>query len=337
MKRKGIFLVLALCVISAGLILYAVRSHRSNDEWLYSGTIEATQARLSFQVTGRVSEVGVEEGQAVEKGQTLASLERAEFDARVDQTTANLERAEKVAKQAEAAFAVLQKTLPAEVARAEAGLQSARDVLADALRNRRRYEKLFDEGIVPEKDRDTVRLAYEVAKSRLAESESLLHLAQGNLSRIEAARRDVEATRAQISVARAALAQAEIQRAYTRLEAPLAGVVTTRNIEPGETVNAGREVLTVSDLSRVDLKIYVEETRIGHIRHGQPVQVSVDSFPGRYFDARVSFVSPEGEFTPKIIQTQKERVKLVYLVKISIPNPGFELKTGMPADAKLLK
>jgi HlyD family secretion protein len=113
------------------------------------------------------------------------------------------------------------------------------------------------------------------------------------------------------------------------------GVVTSRNIEPGETVTPGREVITISDLSRVDLKIFVDETEIGKVKPGQKVDVKVDTFPGKTYTGSVSFISPEGEFTPKIIQTKKERVKLVYLVKVSIANPNVELKSGMPADAWL--
>ena len=119
------------------------------------------------------------------------------------------------------------------------------------------------------------------------------------------------------------------------MKSPMNGVVTSRNIEPGETVTPGREVLTVSDLSRVDLKIFVDETEIGKVKPNQSVEVKVDSLPGKSFVGHVTFISPEGEFTPKIIQTKKERVKLVYLVKVSIDNPRYELKSGMPADAWL--
>jgi HlyD family secretion protein len=97
----------------------------------------------------------------------------------------------------------------------------------------------------------------------------------------------------------------------------------------------GREVLSLSDLSSVDLKIFVGETEIGRIKPGQLVDIKVDTFPDKIYSGTVSFISSEGEFTPKIIQTQKERVKLVYLVKVFIPNPDLELKSGMPADAWL--
>lgn len=100
-------------------------------------------------------------------------------------------------------------------------------------------------------------------------------------------------------------------------------------------VSPSREVLSLADLSRVDLKSFVDETEIGKVKPGQAVDVKIDTFPDRVFKGTVAFISQEREFTPKIIQTQKERVKLVYLVKVSIPNPGFALKTGMPADAWL--
>jgi len=100
-------------------------------------------------------------------------------------------------------------------------------------------------------------------------------------------------------------------------------------------VTPGREVLTLSDLSKVNLKIFVTETEIGKVKTGQKVEVRVDTFPDKYYTGYVSFISPEGEFTPKMIQTHKERVKLVYLVKVSLSNPNGELKSGMPADAWL--
>ena len=194
---------------------------------------------------------------------------------------------------------------------------------------------MFSRGVVSEKERDALKLQYDVALSRLAESESVLKLAEGNLTRIDAVKQDIEVATAQINAANASLNQASIQLDYTQLKSPLKGIVTSRNIEPGETVSSGREVITVADLSRVDLKIFIDETEIGKAKPGQKVDIKVDTFPGKTYTGYVSFISPEGEFTPKIIQTKKERVKLVYLVKVSVDNPGLELKAGMPADAWL--
>ncbi len=335
MKKKMIIIVFVTLFIGVGAFVYFGQQSGSPNELFFSGTIETTQAKMSFQVPGRIAAVHVREGQPVTQNQIIAELDRAEFQSRYDQANANLQRARQIKQQAEIVLNINQKTLPAEVSRAEAGMKSAHDTLADAGKNYRRFEDLFQQGVVTEKERDSMKLGLDMAQSRLQESESLLRLAKGNLTRIEAARQEIETAAAQMDVARAALHQADIQLGYTQLKSPLHGVVTSRNIEPGETVNAGREVITISDLARVDLKIYVDETQIGKVKPGQKTDIKVDTFPNKTFTGYVSFVSPEGEFTPKIIQTKKERVKLVYLVKVSIVNPNFELKAGMPADAWL--
>ena len=333
--KKKIIIAFIIFFIGVGAFVYFGQRNNQQKELSYSGTIETTQAKLSFQVPGRVAQVSIQEGQPVKINQIIAELDRAEFASRSDQAKANLDRAQKAKQQLETVLDISKRTLPAEVARATANVAGVQDTLRDAEKNYKRYEELFSKGVVTEKERDSVKLVHEVAKSRLTESESVLKLAQGNLARIDAAKQDIETSIAQINASKAALNQASIQLGYTQLKSPMDGIVTSRNIEPGETVNAGREVITISDLSRVDLKIFVDETEIGKVKPNQKVEVRVDTFPGKSYIGYVSFISPEGEFTPKIIQTKKERVKLVYLVKVSIVNPNFELKAGMPADALL--
>jgi len=335
LKKRIIIIVFIILFVTVGVLVYFGQKNNREKGLFYSGTIETTQANLSFQIPGRVIKVNVQEGQHVTKDQIIAELDRAEFESRYAQAKANLERAQKTKQQLGTVLDISRKTLPSEVDRATANVKSVKDTLKDAENNYRRFEELFSKGVVTEKERDTVKLAYDVAKSRLAESESMLKLAQGNLTRIDASKQDVEVASAQINSINASLNQASIQLAYTQLKSPMDGIITNRNIEPGETVNSGREVITISDLSRVDLKIFVDETEIGKVKPGQKVDVKVDTFPGKTYAGSVSFISPEGEFTPKIIQTKKERVKLVYLVKVSIDNPNFELKSGMPADAWL--
>jgi len=335
LKKRIIIIVFVILFVTVGLLVYFGQKNNREKGLFYSGTIETTQANLSFQVPGRVVKVNVQEGQSVTKGQIIAELDRAEFESRYEQAKANLDRAQKAKKQLETMLEISRKTLPSEVTRAKANVQSTRDTLRDAEKNYKRFEELFGKGVITEKERDGMKLTYEVAQSRLGESESVLKLAQGNLTKIDAVKQDIEVAAAQINSVNASLNQASIQLAYTQLKSPMDGVITSRNIEPGETVNSGREVITVSDLSRVDLKIFVDETEIGKVKPGQKVDVKVDTFPGKTYAGTVSFISPEGEFTPKIIQTKKERVKLVYLVKVSIVNPNFELKAGMPADAWL--
>ncbi|MEW6334461.1 MAG: efflux RND transporter periplasmic adaptor subunit [Thermodesulfobacteriota bacterium] len=385
--KKRIVIVFLILLIAVGLLVYYGQWNVRRAELYYSGTVEATQSRLAFQTGGRVLGVYVREGQAVQKDQLLAELDPAELRARLEQAKANLDKSLKHREQAETLLKVYEKTLPAEEARAAAGvraltsqlddlkagsrsqeiaradqaMQSAASVMEDARKNAGRYESLFRKGIVSEKERDAVRLRYDTAlrefqrsretrdlvregsradtiraaEAKVAEGEALLRQARSNLIRIDAAKSEVEAARSTVAAARAALDQAAIQADYTRLRAPFGGIITSRNIEPGEVVTPGREALTLSDLSTVDLKIFVDETEIGKVKPGQKADVRVDTFPNKTYAGTVTFISPEGEFTPKIIQTRKERVKLVYLVKVSIPNPALELKSGMPADAWL--
>jgi HlyD family secretion protein len=337
MKKKRIIImaVFFILLIGVGILVYYGQWRTQHRELYFSGTIEATQANLAFQVSGRVLRVAVNEGQTVVKDQVLAELDRSEFQSRYDQAKATLDKSSRNLEQLSTMLDIYTKTLPEEVKRAESSVANAGYVMDDARKNNERYEQLFRRSVTSEKERDAMKLNYDTAKTRLAEGEAVLKQAQINLKKIDATRQDMEAARSQVHMSRAALDQADIQMQYTQLKAPIAGTITSRNVEPGEVVTTGREVLTLADLSRVDLKIFVDETEIGKVKPGQKVEVRVDTFPGKVYTGYVSFVSPEGEFTPKIIQTQKERVKLVYLVKVSIPNPNLELKTGMPADAWL--
>lgn len=335
MRKRVVFIVFILLLAGVGGMVYYGQYKNKHAEISYSGTIETTNANLAFQVPGRVMSVKAAEGRSVIKDQVLAELDAAEFQSRYDQAQASLEKALAAKEQLETVLKISKTTLPADVQRARAGLESARDVLADAKKNALRYEELFRRGVVTQKERDTVKLNYDNAERRVIDAQALVDQARANLNRIAVTEQDIKTAAAQITVAQAARDQADLQLEYTRLRSPISGILTSRNVEPGEVVNPSREVMTVSDLTRVDLKIYVDESEIAKVKPGRRVDVKVDTFPDKTYTGMVAYISPEAEFTPKIIQTRKERVKLVYLVKVSIPNPDLELKAGLPADAYL--
>jgi len=387
MKKRIIVVVFVALLLGVGLFVYLGQKRVQQEELYYSGTMEATESELAFQVSGRVDRIHVDEGESVEQGQILAEMDRSEFQARYDQAKANLETAEKNLKRVELMWEIQQKALPAEVARAEANVEALRSkwqelqtgyrdqevqqahqallaaeaTMEEAKRDKDRYDQLLRDKIVAEKAWDAVALRYETslreyerarenyalmkegfrketiegAKAQLGEGMAALTLARSNLKKINATEEEVAAAVAQVEAAKAARELADTQLRYTRLKAPIKGIITSRNVELGEVVSPGRQVFSLSDLSTVDLKIFVPETEIGKVKPGQKVQVKVDTFPEKAYWGRVAYISPQGEFTPKIIQTHKERVKLVYLVKVKIPNPDLELKSGMPADAWL--
>jgi HlyD family secretion protein len=112
-------------------------------------------------------------------------------------------------------------------------------------------------------------------------------------------------------------------------------VVTVRQAELGEVVAPGSPVVTLADLDHIWLRAYVAETDLGRITWGQNVIITTDTYPGKQYHGRISFISSDAEFTPKSVQTTKERVTLVFRIKIDIDNPIHELKPGMPADARV--
>jgi HlyD family secretion protein len=163
----------------------------------------------------------------------------------------------------------------------------------------------------------------------------MLAAAEENLSLVrEGARREaIDQARARRRQAAEGLRLAGTRLSYAAVFSPLSGTVLSKNAEPGEYVAAGTPVVTIADLRDVWMRGYIAETDLGKVGVGQSVSVTTDSHPGKKYAGTVAFIAPEAEFTPKSVQTQEERVKLVYRIKVTVENPAMELKPGMPADA----
>jgi HlyD family secretion protein len=246
---------------------------------------------------------------------------------------------------------------PQEIAAAEATLARAQAEAEQARLESERQDRLAKEGAATPREVEQATAARRVAEARVREAEEALKLvkegprkdpieqARAALKQVEAQRdlvrkgprqEDIDQARARAAAAEQALALARTRLAYATVVSPLSGLVLSKNIEPGEFVSAGTPVVTVGDLVSVWVRAYISETDLGRVKVGQRAAVTTDAWPGRTFEGRVSFLSPQAEFTPKNVQTSKERVKLVYRVKIDIANPDMTLKAGMPADAAIL-
>jgi len=166
-------------------------------------------------------------------------------------------------------------------------------------------------------------------------AQAAVAMAQARLAALQAGptKEEVAVAQAEVARAEAALGTLEVQLEKLTLRSPISGLVTGRTVQVGEMAVPGASLMTVANLDEVTLKVYIPEDEIGRVKVGQAVEVSVDSFPGRVFEGRVSYIASQAEFTPKNVQTQKERVNMVFAVKVKVPNPNHELKPGMPADA----
>ncbi|MDD3179047.1 MAG: HlyD family efflux transporter periplasmic adaptor subunit [Opitutaceae bacterium] len=293
---------------------------RSGDLVL-SGNIEVTDAQLGFKVPGRVAARLVSEGEPIKAGLLIAQLDDAE-----QREQLALRRAELAAVQAGLA-ALETGSRPQEIAAAEATLRSIEAERDRARLDFARQQELRGKDAIAERELEASQALLKVAEARAAEAAERLKLVKEG-PRTE----DIAQGRARVEQARAAVALAETQLENTRLLSPLTGLVLSHNIEPGEFVAAGTPVVTVADPTHVWVRAYVNQTDLGRIRHGQPVEVRTDTFPDKAYAGTIGFIAAEAEFTPKTVQTPKERVKLVFRIKVDVANPQDELKAGMPAD-----
>jgi HlyD family secretion protein len=266
--------------------------------------------------------------------------------------------AEAMAQQAQAKLAELTAgARPQEIAAAQAAVDSAQAQVTLAKTDFDRKSHLSERGTITRQEFDASKTAYDTALARLTEAQEQFKLvkagprqeqidqakaalkqAEANYAMAKAGPRqeDIDQAVARVEQAKASKALAETQVGYAKLTAPFAGIVLSKNAEEGEFVAPGTPVVTVGDLSSVWMRAYIEETDLGRVKLGMDVNVKTDTFSGKAYRGRLTFISSEAEFTPKNVQTKKERVKLVYRVKVDIPNLEQELKPGMPADADIL-
>jgi HlyD family secretion protein len=163
-----------------------------------------------------------------------------------------------------------------------------------------------------------------------------LKMAQANALEMKRREQELTTRAAEIARSRASIAMIDSQLADTIAATPVDGVVLVKSADPGEVLSAGTTIVTIGDIEHPWLRGYIDETDLGKVKLGSKVKVTTDSYKGKVYDGRVSFISSEAEFTPKQIQTQQERVKLVYRIKIDLDNSSHDLKSNMPADAEIV-
>ncbi len=280
-----------------------------------SGNIEAHQSVLGFKtVQSRIVELPFDEGQWVDAGTLIARLDDSDYRQQVAVNEAGLEVQQRQLAAAEQNLAAAQQTVESDA--------------ADLVFRKQEYDRadfLLQKGSGTVEQRD---LTYAALRQSTAAHERDVALEN-------AADRQVELGKASIHNAEETLKMSQIVLGYTVLRAPFSGVIEVRQAELGEIMVPGTPVVTLADLDHVWLRAYINETDIGKVRYGQTATVTTDTYPGRKYKGRVSFISSNAEFTPKSVETHAERVTLVYRIRIDIDNPSHELVPGMPADATL--
>ena len=299
---------------------------RQGDEETYlelQGNIDVRQVDLAFKVDGRIQTLAVDEGDTVQAGNVVATLDKRYFEdelrvarAQRDNHVATLARLEHGSR-------------PEEIAEARAQLAQQRANLTLARNNLKRGEELAPSGGISKEDLDQRRESVDASGASVEYFQQALHLAEIG-PRIE----DVVAARALVAQETASIIQIERKLADCNLVAPNDGFILTRSREIGAIVQGGETVLTLTLSSPVWVRTYVNERDLGLVHPGMPASITNDTAPDRSYSARVGFISPTAEFTPKTVETRELRTSLVYRLRVVVDNPDGGLRQGMPVTVK---
>jgi len=320
-KKKNMAVVLLVLLLSVGGHWgYKHFPHRETGAITATGTGEATTVDLSARIAGAIKSISVDAGDSVSRGQLVAELSRNDL-------VAQRERDALAVLKAEAALAdLLSGAREQEIKQASLALDAARVDFEQAYADFKRVETLYQAEAVPLVD-------YENAANRLKLAENQVEAARARLSLLESGSRpqQIQAARAEVERSKAVLKATEAMLEDLKIVSPIDGEVLAKNYEVGEYVVPGTPVITIADLSNMWIKVYIPTDDLPSIKLGQKVTFTVSGI-SQVFTGVVSEIATKGEFTPKTIQTEKERANIVFGVKIKVDDGRGILKPGMPAD-----
>lgn len=319
MKKANIFIFSCLAVF------FSSCGEGNNDNFIEgTGTLETKTVIISSQVMGQIKDIIKNDGELVVKGDTLLIVDPINYFLQLEQASAARDAAE-------AQLLLLKKgTRDEDLKQAEEVLTQVKTSFVLAESDKERFENLYKEQAVTKKQLDDIVARYDIAKAQY-------NAALENMKKIKNIARPEEIKQAEANLNRANagvnLILKSINDCY--VSSPITGTIVEKFVETGELISPMSSLYKISNLENVELVVYISEVELGKVKLGQPADISVDAFPGKSYRGKIIYISPEAEFTPKNIQTKDERTKLVFAVKIGIPNSNYELKNGMPADAKI--
>lgn len=320
LKKAARLIIIIMVVLLASYYGYRYYNGTKTTSLQATGTIEATTIELNARNSGTIYRLPIEEGQDIKAGQLVAELSREDL-------LAQQEKAAMTLKFYEAQLKDLQSgARNQEIAEARIGVESARDALDQAETNLSRAQQLNDSGALSSENLEKLQLARDNAARQLDIANSKLSLLQEG-SRTQT----IAAAAANVESSRAALKAAESVVSDLQVYAPHSGTIISKNFETGEFVPAAATLATLADLSDLWIKVYIPTDDLPRIKLGQKVSITV-SGSNKEYRGRIINIASKGEYTPKMIQTQKERANVVFAVKIKLDYKGGELKPGMPAD-----
>jgi HlyD family secretion protein len=342
--RKFILLVGITFVLA--LVLYLLTTPRGHEIPL-TGVVDGNEVIVSSQITGRMVKLTVDEGSEVKKGDLIAELDPKELEASLAAARANVASLEAQVRGSQHTYSWTNEQTEASLSQARAVLTSTRAQLDQARatlwrdqRDFERTEKLFDGGVASAQDRDHAEATLKASQANVQALEdsvkaqqAALEVAQANRQQVDVRKSEMATTLAQLQQARAAAEEVATQLAYTKIYAPLEGIVSVRVAKEGEVVAQGSPIVVVVDVDHLWVRAAAEETYIERIQFGQKLRVRLSS--GDLLEGQVFFKGVENEFATQRDVSRTKRDIRTFAIKVAVPNPGRRLFTGMTATVLL--
>jgi len=324
-------------VTLVAVLASACSEEAPSDRLRVSGHVEATETRLAPEAGGRILTLTVKEGDRVQPGQIVLTLDTRDTQLAIDRAKAEQASATAQLRLVQAGARVEDiRQAQSQIDTARAEVAAARSELQAAAQDLERFETLLKNNSGSRKQRDDAATRRDVARDRVSQSESRVKTAEETLAKFRAGARpeEIDAARARVDVVSAQIASLEKGLSDATLKSPVDGLVTEKLVEIGEMIAPRAPALVVVDLDHAWADVFVPEPAVPQIKIGQQATVFTDA-GGAGLAGTISYVSPKAEFTPRNVQTAEERSKLVYRVRINVDNKEGVLKQGMPVEAEI--
>ena len=334
MKKRLLFWIILAAALCGAFALYNVIVNRKPyDDTKFvmgNGRIEATEVTISAKLPGRITKMLVEEGQLVTNGQELVEMQMDEYLADLQKAKADLAEAEAKVREAEATIAVKQ----AEAEAAKGTVAERKSQLRGAENKERRFKSTAT-GAIPVTEIEDVETVVLSHKAELMSAEASVKKAEAD---VESAKSRLEVAKADVEAQKAAIARIEVDINDCTIVAKHDGRIQYRIAQLGEMVGAGAGILNLVDLTDVYMTLFVPEKLIGSIAQGAECRIVLDAAKNWPIHANISYVSSIAQFTPKTVETEVEREKLMFRVRARIPPENLKkyieyARTGLPGVA----
>jgi len=336
------FVVLLSIVFVIALAIYLLTTPRGNDIPL-TGVVDGNEVIVSPEITGRMVKLTVDEGTEVKQGQLIAELDPAELEADLGAAKANVAMLASSVNEAERNVSFTNEQTDASLSQANAmetstsaQVDQAKATLWRDQQDYKRIKELADKKEVSAQDLDHAQANVQMSEANLKALEDNVKaqqagqdVAQANRKQVDIRKSALTTTIAQLEQARATEAQVATQLGYTKIYAPIDGIVSVRVAKQGEVVSQGSPIVVIVDIDHLWVRADVEESYIDTIQFGQTMQVRLPS--GDTLEGKVFFKGVENDFaTQRDVSRTKRDIK-TFAIKVSVPNPGRRLFTGMTA------